>query len=135
MGYRLSAKVDYAVRAAVALAAAQISGGPGQRAMSRAEDLVRDLAIPPRYLGNILSELRRAGLVTSQRGSTGGYLLARRAGSVMVGDVVRAVDPELPRAEQNKSLGQLWDRVSVAVDTILDTVSLEDLVMAGDPGF
>lgn len=134
MGYHVSAKVDYAVRAAVSLAATQLLSTPGGAPRSRAEDLARDLAIPPRFLVNILSDLRRAGLVTSQRGSQGGYLLARRAATVMVGDVVRAVDPELHAEEQSKPLSQLWNRVSASVDTILDGVSLADLVVAGASG-
>jgi Rrf2 family protein len=102
--------------------------------VSRAEDLARDLAIPQPFLVNILSDLRRAGLVASQRGSQGGYLLARGAATVMVGDVVRAVDPELHTEERSKPLSQLWNRVSAAVDTILDGVSLADLVVAGASG-
>jgi Rrf2 family protein len=105
MGYRVSAKVDYAVRAAASLAATQLSV-PGGATMSRAEDLARDLAIPPRFLVNILSDLRRAGLVASQRGAQGGYLLARAAANVAVGEVVKAVD----------------------------RVSLADLVLAGGSG-
>ena len=134
MGYRVSAKVDYALRVTVALAAAQLESVAGEVRRSRAEDLARDLAVPHRFLVNILSDLRRAGLVASHRGSQGGYLLARRAATVMVGDVVRAVDPELPTEERSKPLGQLWDRVAAAVDAILDGVSLVDLVMAGASG-
>ncbi|HEY0400292.1 MAG TPA: Rrf2 family transcriptional regulator [Acidimicrobiia bacterium] len=130
MGYRVSAKVDYAVRAAASLAATQLSV-PGGATMSRAEDLARDLAIPPRFLVNILSDLRRAGLVASQRGAQGGYLLARGAANVTVGEVVKAVDPELLPEQHSKAFSQLWNQVSVAVDTILDGVSLADLVLAG----
>ncbi|MDQ1489358.1 MAG: hypothetical protein QOD57_5679 [Actinomycetota bacterium] len=130
MGYRVSAKVDYAVRAAASLAATQLSV-PGGATMSRAEDLARDLAIPPRFLVNILSDLRRAGLVASQRGAQGGYLLARGAANVTVGEVVKAVDPELLPEQHSKALSELWNRVSDAVDTILDGVSLADLVLAG----
>jgi Rrf2 family protein len=134
MGYRVSAKVDYAVRAAVSLAAAQLLSAPGGPPRSRAEDLARELAIPPRFLVNILSDLRRAGLVVSHRGSQGGYLLSGRAATVMVGEVVRAVDPERHAEEQSKPVSQLWNRVSAAVDTILDGVSLADLVLAGASG-
>lgn len=134
MGYRLSAKVDYAVRAAVSLAAAQDTRGSGGTLMSKAEDLPQDLAIPQRFLVNILSDLRRAGLVASQRGSLGGYLLARQADTVTVGDVVRAIDPAPSPPELSKPMCHLWDRVSAAVDTILDGVSLADLVVAGGSG-
>ena len=134
MGYHVSAKVDYAVRVTASLAAAQLLSLPGGVPRSRAEDLARDLAIPHRFLVNILGDLRRAGLVAGHRGSQGGYLLNRRAATVTVGDVVRAVDPELPTEERSKPLSQLWDRVSAAVDTILDGVSLADLVVAGASG-
>lgn len=134
MGYHVPAKVDYAVRAAVSLAATQLRSAPSGSPRSRAEDLARDLAIPARFLVNILNDLRRAGLVASRRGSQGGYFLARRAATVMVGDVVRAVDPDLHAGDYGKPLGQLWNRVSDAVDTILDGVSLADLVVAGASG-
>jgi Rrf2 family protein len=134
MGYHVSAKVDYAVRATVSLAAAQLRSLPGEAPRSRAEDLARDLAIPHRFLVNILGDLRRAGLVAGHRGSQGGYLLARGAATVLVGDVVRAVESELHAEERSKPLSQLWDRVSAAVDMILDGVSLADLVVAGAAG-
>lgn len=124
MGYRVSAKVAYAVRVAASLAATQQSSA----SLSRAEDLARDLSIPHRFLVNILNDLRRAGLVAGQRGFQGGYLLARPATTVMVGDVVRAVDPDLPLPDESKPFSQLWNQVSGAVDAILDGISLADLV-------
>lgn len=68
---RISAKADYAVRAALELAAAD--GGPvkGER-IAEAQD------IPLKFLENILQELRHAGLVRSQRGADGGYWLNSR---------------------------------------------------------
>ncbi|HEV7865847.1 MAG TPA: Rrf2 family transcriptional regulator [Acidimicrobiia bacterium] len=134
MGYRLSAKVDYAVRVTVSLAAAQLAAPTSSADLTKAEDLARSLGIPPRFLVNVLSELRRAGLVASQRGTNGGYLLAQRAAAVMVGDVVRAIDPEPATGDRSKPLSQLWDSVSAAVDTILDGVSLADLVLIDASG-
>jgi len=69
----IPAKVDYGIRALLALAAA---GTP-----QTAEYLAGEQGLPPRFLGAILADLRRAGVVASQRGAEGGYRLARRYGS------------------------------------------------------
>ncbi|CAA9490238.1 MAG: Predicted transcriptional regulator of sulfate adenylyltransferase, Rrf2 family, partial [uncultured Solirubrobacteraceae bacterium] len=67
---RISAKVDYALRAMAELAAA--GGGP-----VKGERLASAQSIPPKFLENILADLRQAGLIRSQRGSEGGYWLVR----------------------------------------------------------
>jgi Rrf2 family protein len=92
---RITAKVDYAVRAVTELAAAQARAEPGARASMKGEALATAQGIPVRFLETILSELRRAGIVGSQRGSDGGYWLARPADSVSVADVIRAVEGPL----------------------------------------
>ena len=68
---RVSAKADYAVRAAVELAAA------GDGALVKGEQLAEAQAIPIKFLENILVDLRQAGIVHSRRGPDGGYWLAR----------------------------------------------------------
>ena len=85
---RITAKVDYAVRAMAEMAA--VTDGPvtGDALADRQE-------IPPKFLENILADLRRAGLVRSQRGAEGGYWLARPATDVTVADVIRAVEGPL----------------------------------------
>ena len=83
---RISARADYAVRAAVELAAAGDGPTKGD-ALARAQD------IPVKFLENILGDLRHAGIVRSQRGADGGYWLARPAGEITVADVIRAVGP------------------------------------------
>src|SRR5215210_942734 len=85
---RVSAKADYAVRAAVELAAAASPPVKGEL-ISQAQE------IPLKFLENILSELRHAGLVRSQRGTEGGYWLARPADEITVADVMRAVEGPL----------------------------------------
>src|SRR2546421_7695237 len=85
---RVSAKVDYAVRAAVELAAAESPPVKGE-SISQAQE------IPLKFLENILGELRHAGLVRSQRGTEGGYWLARPADEITVADVIRAVEGPL----------------------------------------
>ena len=82
---RVSAKVDYAVRAAVELAAA---GGD----LVKGEQLSQAQGIPLKFLENILIELRQAGIVRSQRGPEGGYWLGRSAAEISVADVIQAID-------------------------------------------
>ena len=85
---RISAKVDYAVRAAVELAAA--GGDPIKgEAIADAQD------IPLKFLENILGELKHTGIVSSRRGAQGGYWLAKPAEDVSLADIVRAVEGPL----------------------------------------
>src|SRR5580658_90648 len=86
---RISAKAEYAVRAAVELAAAS-----GEKPV-KAERLATAQEIPLNFLENILGELRHAGVVRSQRGAEGGFRLARPASEVTIADVIRAVDGPL----------------------------------------
>src|SRR5918999_4895481 len=93
---RISAKADYAVRAAVELAAAEesqpVKGERGAEAQS----------IPIKFLENILVDLRQAGIVNSRRGPEGGYWLARPAGEVSVADVMRAAEGPLASVRGEK---------------------------------
>ena len=77
---RTTAKADYAVRAAVELAAA------GD--LVTAEHIAQAQAIPVNFLENILRDLRRGGIVESRRGQQGGYTLARPAEEISVADVI-----------------------------------------------
>src|SRR5665647_3014994 len=96
---RVSAKADYAVRAAVELAAA--GDGP-----VKGEHIATTQGISLKFLENILSELRVAGIVCSRRGAEGGYWLAKPAKEVSVADVMRAVEGPLAsvRGERPESL-------------------------------
>lgn len=86
---RVSAKSDYALRALIELASR--SDGPAVSA----EELGRLQDIPRGFLQAILADLRRAGVVISQRGQSGGWRMAREADEVTVADVIRAVDGPL----------------------------------------
>src|SRR6478672_3284018 len=87
-GMRLSARVDYALRAMAELAASP--------AESRTVDgLAKAQAIPAKYLEAILGALRRSGLLRSQRGPDGGYRLARPTAEISIADVIRAIDGPL----------------------------------------
>ena len=86
---RVSAKADYAVRAAAELATTE-GGGP-----VKAERIAEAQEIPIKFLETILLELKHAGIVRSQRGPDGGYALARPADGIALADVIRAVDGPL----------------------------------------
>jgi Rrf2 family protein len=128
---RTTAKADYAVRAAVELAA----GGDGP---VKAEQLAHAQGIPVNFLENILAELKRAGIVQSRRGAAGGYLLARPPDEISLADVIRAVEGPLanvrgqsPEAlEYQGSAAQLrnvWVALRASVRSVLERVSLADV--------
>jgi Rrf2 family protein len=133
---RITAKADYAVRAAVELAA---SGGSGP---VKAEQISEEQGIPLNFLENILAELRRAGIVESRRGAAGGYLLARPAAEVSLADVIRAVEGPLANVrglspdglEYEGSAARLrdvWVALRANVRGVLEQVTLAD-VAKGD---
>ncbi|HET8621795.1 MAG TPA: Rrf2 family transcriptional regulator [Acidimicrobiales bacterium] len=128
---RITAKVDYAVRAAVELAAAP----PGPM---KGDALARRQGIPAKFLENILADLRRAGIVASQRGAEGGYRLARPAADIQVADIIRAVEGPLadvhgsPPEEVDYTgpavpLRRVWVATRAALRSILEEVSVADI--------
>jgi Rrf2 family protein len=130
---KVSAKADYAVRAAAELAAAESGGQP-----VRAEAIATAQQIPQRFLENILSDLRHAGLVQSVRGAEGGHRLARPASEITVADVIRAVDGPLAavRGERPEavsydgaaaSLQVVWIALRKNVRDVIENVTLADL--------
>ncbi|CAM3989946.1 Rrf2 family transcriptional regulator [Janibacter anophelis] len=133
----ISARSDYAVRAMLTLAASGEGGTPVSVVRLAAEQ-----ELPRKFLEAILADLRRAGLVTSRMGATGGYLLARPAERIAVGDVIRAVDGPLAevRGERPQStsyegaathLRTVWVAVRSSVRSVLDGTSLAD-VLSGE---
>ena len=128
----ISAKSDYAVRAMLTLAAEG-----GERPV-KGERLATSQQIPVKFLENILVDLRRAGLVSSQRGSEGGYRLSRPATDITVADVIRAVDGPLanirgirPEAATYDgaatALRDVWVGMRAALRSVLEEVSLSDV--------
>jgi len=129
---RISAKVDYAMRAMTELAAA-----PAGRPV-KAERIADAQGIPQRFLNNILQELRRAGLVESHRGPDGGHLLARPAGDITVADVIRATDGPLgavagvpPESTEYRGaaarMRETWVAARASVRGVLERVTVEDI--------
>jgi Rrf2 family protein len=136
---KVSAKADYAVRAAAELAAAQPGG-----TLVRAEAIATAQGIPQRFLENILSDLRHAGIVQSQRGAEGGHRLTKPAAEVSVADVIRAVDGPLAavRGERPESvtyagpakpLQRVWIALRKNLRDVVEHVSLEDLANGALP--
>ena len=131
----ISARTDYALRALLALAAADAPTVPGPV-------LAAEQGLPLKFLEAILADLRRTGLVRTRRGAVGGYALARPAGEINVGEVVRAVDGPLAvvrgerpeRAEYEgaaEHLQELWIALRAALRIVLDEVTLAEL-LSGD---
>jgi len=129
---RVSAKVDYALRALLELAAAPPGPVKGERLATAQE-------IPPKFLENILTELRRAEIVASQRGAEGGYRLAKPAAEISVADVVRALEgpiasvrgmrpEEVEYAGPARSLQPLWIELRASMRGVLEQTTLADLV-------
>lgn len=134
---RTTAKVDYAVRAALELAAAQPIDG-GVRVPVKGAHIAAAQSIPVKFLESILAELKRSGIVGSQRGSEGGYWLARPAADVSVADIIRAVEgpladvrgvraESLDYSEDLVSLQRMWVAVRANLRAVLEQVSLADL--------
>src|SRR6201996_7518493 len=122
---RVSAKADYAVRAAVELAAA------GEGEPVKGERLATSQDIPLQFLEHILLELKHQGLVRARRGAKGGYWLARPADEGTVADVVRAVEgpianvqsmpPEtIEYAGNAESLRDVWIAVRANIRSVLE---------------
>ena len=128
---RVSAKVDYALRAALELAAAGDGPLKGER-IAQAQD------IPLKFLENILLELRHHGLVLSQRGAEGGYWLPRPAEEITLAEVIRAVEGPLANVRgirpesvaydgPAERLQQVWIAVRANLRSVLETVTLADV--------
>ncbi|MBO9534722.1 MAG: Rrf2 family transcriptional regulator [Solirubrobacteraceae bacterium] len=138
----ISAKVDYAVRAAIELAVRQSTDGP----LITAERLAEAQSIPRPFLATILQELRRAGLVESKRGVDGGHRLAKPADTIAVADVIRAVDGPLAavsgRAPEETAydgssapLREVWIAVRSSLRSVLEQVTLAELAANDLPDF
>ena len=129
---RVSVRADYAVRAVIELAAAQ-----GQGPVS-AEHLGEIQNIPLKFLQNILAELKQAGIVTSQRGPSGGFVLARDPSLITLGDILRVTDGPLARVADYRpdqldysghaaALGEVWVAVRAYIRDVLDEVTVADV--------
>jgi Rrf2 family protein len=129
---RVSAKADYAVRAAAELAAAGEGPVKGER-LADAQD------IPLQFLEHILLELKHAGIVRARRGAKGGYWLARPADDITIAEIVRAVEGPIAHVQSSppesieyrgnaKHLQEVWIAVRASLRQVVEQVTLADLV-------
>jgi len=128
---RVSAKADYAVRAAIELAAA--GDGP-----IKGERIADAQGIPLKFLENILVELKHAGLVRSQRGAEGGYWLARPPAEITLAEIIRSVEGPIANVRGEgpqdvvyggsaSRLQEVWIAVRANLRSVLEAVTLADL--------
>ena len=131
----VSLKCQYGLRALFELARFEGNG------LMRLTDVAQKQAIPPRFLENILNQLRQGGFVESRRGKDGGFVLARSAGQISVGEIIRFFEGPLHPVDcvgdaathRCPLRGQcvfmdLWDEAKGALDAVYDRRSLADLV-------
>jgi Rrf2 family protein len=135
---RITAKVDYGIRA-LAEIAAESGGAPVKgSAIAEAQE------IPLHFLENILRELRRAGIVRTVRGVDGGYLLARDAREITLADVIRALEGPLAAVQGERpehleyegaatSLIEVWLAVRASLRAVLEQVTVHHLAAQALP--
>lgn len=135
---RFSAKLEYGILAIMEL------GLQPEHSPVQAKVIAKSQNIPPRFLEQILANLRKAGLVESLRGAQGGYALSKPPNEIRLTEILEAVEgPTTPfsaRAASGEKLGvpdsdtargvfdPIWDEVQTAVFGVLESVSVEDLL-------
>jgi len=127
----LSCKNEYALLALIELAAHYKSGEPLQIRQISAQQ-----QIPDRYLEQLLATLRRAGLVRSQRGAKGGYILAREPWKINLLEVMDSLDGSdarpgdnsvLPKTVETGVIVEMWKEAHAAANAVLEGYTLQDL--------
>lgn len=133
---RITSSVEYATRLMTALAREHAGASVSAEKLAGADN------IPADYVSQLLVKLRRAGLVESRRGSSGGYVLAKAPAAIKLGDIVRAVDGEVfedvcgkyEKGEKDChhqggcSISPVWKRLGVLVTQYFDGVTLADIL-------
>jgi Rrf2 family protein len=133
---RLSARADYALRAAIELAA--------QNGRVTADQLAQAQGIPGKFLEAILTHLRRSNIVRSQRGPDGGFWLARPAAEISLAEIIRAIDGQLlgVRGERPENvayrgaaepLQRVWIALRANERAVLERVTLADIISGNLP--
>jgi Rrf2 family protein len=129
---KFSVKSDYATRAVLCL-----SRHYPERAALRMEDVAEEQGVPPKYLPQILIELKSRGIVRSVRGKEGGYLLARPPADISLGDVLRAVQgplfdtPALGDARCPPELRRGWQKLQRVVEETANAITFQQLLEEG----
>ncbi|MEO6121668.1 MAG: Rrf2 family transcriptional regulator, partial [Acidimicrobiales bacterium] len=137
----ISAKVDYAMRALLTIAASEAEGAvaPTGEAVAVAAHL------PVKFVENILVDLRRSGFVHAQRGAVGGYRLAREAAGITIAEVIRALEGPLAEVRGERpedahydgaaaNLQHIWIAVRASLRLVLESVTIADVLSGEFPG-
>jgi Rrf2 family protein len=128
----LSSRLEYALVALLEIAKYQAQGKP-----LKVNEIAASQSLPERYLDQIFTSLKRQGIVSSQRGMKGGYLLAKELWEITLLDVVIAiegggnqkkVDPTTSNTVEKTVIVQTFDEIKGSVDGILKNYTLQDLV-------
>jgi Rrf2 family protein len=137
---RLSARVDYAIRAVIELATVEpvLSGKPPADYPITSERIAKAQEIPPKFLESILLQLRRGGVVNAQRGPEGGYWLARPAAQITLAEVIEIIDGPLSQVRGQlpsdlgyhgpaRALQEVWLAVEAQERAMLEQVTFAHL--------
>jgi Rrf2 family protein len=128
----LSSRLEYALVALLEIAKYQAQGKP-----LKVNEIAASQSLPERYLDQIFTSLKRQGIISSQRGMKGGYLLAKELWQITLLDVVIAiegggnqkkVDSTISNTLEKTVIVQTFDEIKESVDGILKNYTLQDLV-------
>ncbi len=128
---QLSAKVEYALLALIELAKHYDSGR-----MIGVKEIANQQNIPDRYLDQILTELKRAGITESLRGIKGGHRLSRPSQEITLGEIIKSLEPDRVRTNKTpitpsqKAIDTLWSEIGKDVEVVLQKVTLQDFCLA-----
>lgn len=132
---KISTKGRYGLKAMVDLAVNSVNDSVTLKSISQRQNISEG------YLEQIFSSLRKEGLVKGRKGSQGGYVLAKSMNEITVGNILRALEGELVVVERDDAeivnedkldnciRNNVWDRLNKAINDIVDSVTLEDLVI------
>jgi Rrf2 family protein len=132
---KISAKADYALQALIEIAVAT-----ARDSLISAEEISAKRDIPEKFLEGILTLLRKAGIVNSYRGPSGGFELAKKPEDVTVADIIRIIDgplaavrgfapEEIDYSGSVKHISDVWIATRVALRNVLENISLADILV------
>ena len=127
----ISVKSEYALKAVFDLASQYLIPRVGAGPMNpvKIADIARRQRIPQKFLELILAGLKQSGFVDSRRGAEGGYLLARPADAITIGEVLRALENvrSTPKSKGYDPFAEIWQRVDTAVSEVVDQTTFGEL--------
>lgn len=130
---RISQKLDYACRASL-----QLAKSYDGKTVLKLDDLSEREQIPSSFLVQILTELRKAGIVVSKRGKAGGYLLAKEPASITFFELIQAIEPQLIEdavgfdGESGFQIKGAWSNLSLAFEKASKQISLDSMQSNSD---